>query len=1008
MKPNRFITSIAALILAAASATAESPKVGCAAEVGNPAGGGRHWVLVFLKYLGNAEPGPGYRLYWKAGAPDSANSYALLSTIQPTADPVTIAHLLGRASDAGIDVAALEARIDEILAGAMGGESLAVKLTYLIQAAESDKTTAFQIETLANTNAAVAAARGRAYFAAVPAGISTFEVRAYDPGADAEGATLGRATVGAAAEVLPAPAALTEWVNPNPTGHLRVQLQWCYPDPLRQRFLHWRGAAIFRASRDLWASEFGAPPPLNISRAALLAAVDSGHIVRVNGLPVLPDAIPPCPFNIGVTGPMFTDDNDSAAQTQLDGAPPFVAGVGYVYYVAETDLFGRVGEPSAGLSVTICDRIAPPPPLDLAVTNERRFAAGSAEDFLRLEWPAASPSEVRRWYLYCAADTETPMLEYQADKHNPATPSLLATIPNDGSFEVDGRIRFDHDSAAALPMPGLGKTVFYRLRAEDDTPCKDAMDRGNISGLSGPVPAARHDLMGPDSVGGRIVKKCCHILVAHQPGNGDPARPFTARLLGVRPPGSRFHWVEFRDDTNGRDIGRYYFAPGQDAVAAEYQPGNGSATVFSARFGHPGGYLSAWQSSGAADRIPYGSHTFTPRWLCEDDTGDRGCPGLHFPKDPETGEVNDICLFLTPVADVKSWVAYVQFGVAGQKTKFASGNIADGVGVVEVCFNAFPPRGGELCFYVQGFDAGGNPGPMEPLGCVKVAAADGLPVPSITGGSPATDADPGASPHDFVLDWVCPPGAERFDVAFTPPPAKAEQTFLEIDSSGALREWGTIQTDRVPTAFGQNAPEFANRFTLINGVSYKAKVRAVSGFGGERDEGAWSQPFALHWLNPTGPFPQVPWPMHDVPGVASGATLAWDAADGQLLVLIGGLPFDSPTITLPADSLDPYLYYDLPLVAYLRETTADGTAKWLQVTHRFDEILANQTGGINITDSAIKILPGDGTPIGELWLRIDQAVLAGRTYEVALVLHDERGEIREVIRTNEAAIPALP
>nr|NIP97139.1 hypothetical protein [Akkermansiaceae bacterium] len=42
-----------------------------------------------------------------------------------------------------------------------------------------------------------------------------------------------------------------------------------------------------------------------------------------------------------------------------------------------------------------------------------------------------------------------------------------------------------------------------------------------------------------------------------------------------------------------------------------------------------------------------------------------------------------------------------------------------------------------------------------------------------------------------------------------------------------------------------------------------------------------------------------------------------------------------------------------------------------------------------------------------LWLRIDQGVLSGHTYEVFLVMHDQNGEIREVLRTNEVQVPHL-
>ena len=435
--------------------------------------------------------------------------------------------------------------------------------------------------------------------------------------------------------------------------------------------------------------------------------------------------------------------------------------------------------------------------------------------------------------------------------------------------------------------------------------------------------------------------------------------------------------------------------------------------MFQARFGHPGGYISPWRNSLAGDTLPRNTHTFTPRWTCVEEEINGPCPGLHFPIDPSDGSLNDICLILSPNADVKSWAAYVQFGVNGHKMKFAGENIdPDVAGPIEICFNQFPPTGGELCFYAQGFDAGGNPGPVEPLGCVKVAPKGGLPIPSITSGAPATETIPGADANDYILDWVCPPGAERFDIALTPPPAGALETFLQVEASGAIREWGTIQTARVPTAFGANAPEFSDQITLVNGVGYTAKVRAASGFGAERDEGDWSQPFALHWLNQDESLGEVPWPMRDSPGItATKPLLVWDSVEKILRVEIGEVPSQVPPVPpsappLPADSLDPYLFYDLPFVAYLQEVSAGADGKILQVTHRIDELFTQDVvgGGLWIIDQSVMFTPGPLSLSYRMWLRIDQAVFAGREYRVFLVMHDSNGEIQEILRTDPVLV----
>ena len=548
----------------------------------------------------------------------------------------------------------------------------------------------------------------------------------------------------------------------------------------------------------------------------------------------------------------------------------------------------------------------------------------------------------------------------------------------------------------------MGHTVFYRLRAEDNTPCKNEDGFGNISGPCGPVPGARHDLRGPNTISGRLVSPCCHVEVAYQLSDSNSDQQFTADLVGMRPEGSKFRWVEFHDLTNDNLIGRYHFNPSSDSIAVTYQPGNGSAPIFRARFGHPGGYISPWKESTVADSIPYDVHVFSPRWNCITLPPKGICPGLILPIDPTDGKVNEVCLALNPNEDVRSWVAFVQFGLNAKKIKFASGTVT-APGPMEVCFNAFPPTGGELCFYVQAFDAGGNPGPMEPLGCVKVAPKEGLPVPSITGGSPVGDTDV------FQVDWVCPPAVERFDIALTPAPAKSERRFLQFEPSGAIREWGIIQTDRVPTAFGDNAPEFTDQLDLINGVNYTVKIRATTGYRDERDEGNWSAPFKLKWLTHNNPVPQVPWPMRNSPGITGEALMQWDSEESLLCVQIGEVPITSIGRTLPADSLEPYLFYDLPLVAYLQDTTPGSEGNFLQVSHRFDELLTKKAlnDELQIIDFSAKVTPNPVTQRGNLWLRIEQAVMSGKRYQVHLAIHEPNGEIREIIRTNEVTVPLV-
>ncbi len=1043
------ITTFLVLAAFSAPATIAAPQVATVAQVGEPASPGTHYVFIYLRFIDGAEPHPAYAIYHKPGLADSPAPYERLAVIRPTAHIPTIAALMERASDAGFDNVALEMLLDDILPSGPY-ETLAEKVAAFLMA-EPEGIFAHQKVVVAAFHPQTAMPLGQAYVARVPdGGPNTFEVREFDPLTDTSGPVVGRVTTPAAPAVLPPPGDLSELVEATPRGHLRVHLRWCLPQPLGEMGLHWSGFQMFRVPHGTWQQAFGVDPPVDLTRDELLDAVAMELAVPVNEFPIAPGEELPCPVPAGSEVFFMTDDNDSTQQMAFEtGGESFEDGFEATYFVAAVDHFGRIGDPSPGLPVLICDRLPPLSPSRVRVDNVYK-QEGADDHALHISWHRDDPGEVVQYHVFRYENPDD-VFEDRQSPIWPATANRIAVVENTGTGD---RLRFTDTTPGSLSLPGDdGLTRWFSIVAEDGTSCPGPLGYGNLSGPSGPVPGALYNLAGPGEPAGRLRVPCCDI-VAQQGELGTFHRDEPLVLLAERLD-KKIAWVEFRDAPSDTYLGRFHF--GMDDLVVATPAFQGGDAVFQARFGTAYDHTSNWVGSHTVSGPPYPEHNWSARWNCRPSTR-IDCPdGVVDPVDPETGDFINTCVeLIDPPPEVVSVALYRRIGDNGPLVLLRREEMdtnGDGVNdLTELCEPSPPANPGLVCYYLQYFDRNGNPSVVARVDCVQTRGTEDFPVPRITHFFAENNEGAFFPITGVPLAWFCPrPGVDRFEVAVTPPPPGVETTFQGGHEAGVGPIWGVVESERLAAGFGEDSPNFATTLILERGKNYQAKVRAVGeGIYGERDAGAWSDEETLLWLLDPEAHPDppdedcpMPWPARDVaplitdPARELEARLVdWaDPINGtiqpvtELWIKVAEFERDEliresePGQSVPVpprvitDDLREKLLVPLAFTVYLHQTSENSRGTMLQVSHYVDEILktdAPEPGQIDIIDRAFALAgfeepddDGNEGPAG-LWFRVRQPLIADRTYRCAVVLHGGDREPMETLRTEEITVSPWP
>ncbi len=970
------------------------PKIATVAQVGNPDGTGGHYVFLMLQFLDGAVPAASYSVHQKSGGAGSAAPYSQVAVLAPTTNVLAIASLLDRADAAGFDNAALAAALDDILP-VVAADPLPAKLAAFFTATLPGGYDEVQKQAIARLHPQVLTALGQAAIVRAPAGQSTFEIRS-------GGTVVGRSTVGGSPAILPAPRGLSERVETTARGDLRALLRWCFPEDLRRRALHWSGFKLYRVGHAGWQAAFGGvDPPANISRALLLTAIDQGLALQVNALPVAPGVELPCPPQPNSDVYYVADDRDSVAEgNAFEGAPPFEDGFRCTYYVAACDHFGRIGQPSPGLDVTICDRLPPVAPKDLRADHER----DAGTDFFALSWDRDPVDEVRRYRVYSFPTHDGLYTERNLPSW-PNSPNLVAVVDNAPGPQ---RIRYLDPAGGAD-----GITRWYYVVPEDDTACKNG-DIGNLGGAAGPVPIAPYDLDGPPPPTGRVRGQCCNLFV-EQSESGGAGGIYTATRNS-----DRITWVEFRDGASETFFGHYEFGA-TDTVAitadlASLAP-DISSILPQARFGTNVGVVSDWMGNFLSSVTAPLNFTWDGEWDCQI----RGLPcpggGIIDVVDPETGDLVPPCFDLEAGSGGEQYALYRRVGAGGNLVMLVRGRF-DGANSVEVCDPAPVALPGKVWYSFQVFDGNGNPSAVVPLGCFEMTGTEGLPKPRITNFDPLDFFLPTGPTADVVLNWFCPlPGVERFEIEVT------------ADGEAPL----SVLTNRLANGFGNGTTAFAHGLVLKRGLPAVARVRALAG----SLAGDWSDPEDIAWLYdppvpPVGPCP-IPWPALDpAPLVIPPREINAEFVEREEIVNfepshteemwidVGIFPDDAqiffastePPQISGIDGLEDVLRLPLPFTVYLYQTAAESRGTMLQVSHYVDEILTDPEDGspFDLVDPAfgIKRLGTSNRGSYHLWFRVRQPLIDGRTYRCALVFHGADREPIQTLRTEEITASPIP
>lgn len=1011
---------------------AATPKLATVGQVGPAAAPGNNYVLLLWQPLEGYVPGPAHAVYRKAGPATSTNEFSLLAVVQPTANEPTITALMQLAAQAGFNIAELELILDTLAGGTAPGANLAAKLSWAISGNLPPAEQQFFQEVVLRQSPPAALAAGRGYLATVSASeVSTFEIREYDLVNGTPGDVLGRVTTGTTPGVLPAPAELTERVDTSPQGNLRVMLRWCSPPPLRSRMLHVSGFNVYRANRAAWQAAHGGPPPLNLTPVQMSQALLDGLLVQVNRNPVSPDLDLACGVPVDSELFFIADDNDSTQLKAYEpGGVPFVAGAQYTYYTAALDHFRRPGLPSPGLEVVVCDRMPPQVPKRLAVENAYRFddVSGNTLQHLRVSWLREDPSEVSHYWVY----RWNAPAEALAHAGDPAVANLLARIPNTGT---NNRLEFIDDGTmqlpAAPPPPALptdaGRTFWYTVRAEDDTPCKSPAGLGNLSGPSAPAFGVLRDWIGPTNSSRGLTLRCCSVQNQFSAETGFLSQG-QIRLRAVQG-NPRIQWVEFREPGGALPVTRFEFSTVVKVIETTVGLAGVPQAQFEARFGTAGGAVSAWTpglSLNNPNVIPLhvwtgGVSCGTQVWPCN--------TGFFDPVDPDTGDITDVCGQIAQTPGAVEWRVYRRVGASGPLIQISSGKFPDN----DWCDTSVPGAPATLCYFAQLFDQDGNPSVIVRLGCVESLGTEKLPKPVLTSAEIAPTPAPAPAVVPGALEWFCPrPGVERFEIAIVPPPPNSPQV-VWLPVPGAQEaigtDYGIFLSPRLPAGFGGDGAEFAQSVNLLRGVNYRARVRAIRSSVAPdgspiQASGEWSDemPLTLAVVSGEPGGPQVPWPARPVPGINPAVEVHAEFDANVLeeigLVEIGTIPPSVPvtangSITIVGGgSLAPYFTVRPPFVVYRHDTSPGRRAEMTQITHYVTDFLAttfgtppNQT--VQITDKLLQVKRRNSEPTGpyRIWIRDTQPVIGGRSYRYSVVRHGEDREIVEVLASTLVNVP---
>lgn len=1035
-------------------------------------------------------------LYARQGLPSSASPFVQAPGFSLQTQPAALRALALTFPEDLFDPIAFQDILGELFGEFSSSSDIdtAEMLSTVLQVAEGDDGVYRRLLALSYEEPYIAVCMGLAQLVPMPNPIMTYEVRTAADGTSGIGlpdsVVIGRVILNTSnPATLPQPPMPQQIDDLGPTGHLNVKLRWNLSDSLLRATPSIFGYDIFRIKSDLAESlGYDTNPPTAAQMTDLLAdpVLDARRLNTGAVLPVDSDDL---------TQPFFIDDNEAA----FDRGVPLVDGDSYFYFIAARDLLGRHGPLSPGLLVTICARFPPESPRSLSVSNDRDYdtLSGSVDTRLKIQWEAHSSAQedpplgyyVYRW----SSVSEMQTILDPADMLARRVSGLIPHVPGQPAYTF----RDDGPGAPNLP-DDAGITQWYSVRTVIDTACGEVE-----SGDSSPAWGVLRDFQGPDNaptvislsdtgptltfsdLPDGVVTPAADAFFIGPTGN---VRRISTRVRTTTLAVNRFRMGVGTEGPNGQFIYTQIAETEFTGVLVEEAfnirfPGEFFADNATARI-----WVEALDTGGRTVR----RHAALNNFAIEQDEieviafelgieagGITLVPGdtlpegsSHRPANPATGDLNPLELLVEIPLDAREFKAYKRVN-RGPLMFFDQGTELDAPGsIVEIQDTAFPPYGGEICYFIQWFDTHGNPSPLGNLGCVTVSNRLPLPVPlleePVSGGSADNEA--------VTLQWFCPPeGVERFRVYVGTGlnPVNNERLVLAgatLGTTTVRQSFGPIGTYPQPSGSSQSAPlpsvlmgdtqfyptetgrvgsDFGNPFTpgqfeltmnVVPGVDYRFFVVAV---GPDGTESAHSNEVNFRWTPPVAEPPAlIPWPARSIGAVdyifigsVNGQVVDNPPRFQGIAVHIGDYFGDEGAISFGGsytqDNVqftDPTTYPDKPSSGIELFSTSNGETILPCVLYRQQ---VDPDSGEPVTGDLVQVSPliedlllkSDGTsfsmynPFVDLYpttggvgvfIKDTQPVILGKTYQYHAVRLKPNGEIDRVIPIGPITVPLNP
>ncbi len=856
-----------------------------------------------------------FAVYAKAGDATNTTPFVRRSIVTIQTDARVIEPLLRRAANLGDDLFKLQDDLNKLFAAIMPTNAIsrADQLSAVIRGSLSDSRFYENLLLLGGNHAGINLALGFADAELIPPGLTTFEVRVYDPAGDRDVAVIGRVTVQAGhPTVLPPPGPPILVPEPTPKGDLNIKLRWGTPDNLRRLSLMQFGYNLYRVEKH-YANSMGwdelHQPPL----AALgnLVATNPAAAKLVNTVPITPskmftlseasNLLPPT----GDTNTSFIMDDDHRGRKTYVNLG-FTNGAQFYYYATARDVLARDGMLSAGYLATVCDRMPPLPPFGVHVKNEYSFntATMTSNQILRIVWNqnVNTNDMTTNYWVY----RWTNLLEMNAYSGSISN-NLIGVVPHFPGATNNSFL--DNGPTSPSALGAYGKTFWYTVRSGDAGACGQ-----NLSGPGGPAYGVLRDRVGPSAGHGLIDINCYQPYVTGLParfpklGAAD-TNSYDVTINCARTD-SRFESAEFyaiatySNPTGGGNtvvsnyLGLAFFLDGVNATATwtpdrmlNYELVN--FQVF-CRAALGNGLVSDWvetdfsrfsisvyadvefQAFTQSKRAILGRENSGPCRV-HDPGSNGGMPGT-----------NNIIVHVFPTPGSEEYRIYRRVD-QGPLSLLCQGQVTNIASII-TCFEDAPPvNGGTVCFYGQLLDGSGNPSPMFIIGCVDCAPNTPPPTPVLAKITSTGDS----SSAGMQLSWFCPPyGVDRFELRIAGLPTKPNTNLnalaVSLFCNGAAptpltyTNFGTnltllsysFRTPKVGPDFGNNGAQFIVNANVELNKHYFVEVRAI---GANNTPGAFSVIRDFVWTPTNAPGPQVPWPVLTPPSAAANfAAFAFD------------------------------------------------------------------------------------------------------------------------------------